>query len=1012
VDSSAVSARLIGSIFVEKGLITEEQLEHALDVQRETGERLGEILVDRFSVERLDLAGALAEQWAEYERGGAGDELSSPEEPALAPAPVLRAPGAVDPATAGKRPIGEIFVERGLVTASQLEQALEEQRKTGGRLGEILVATGKLSRLELASALADQWATFQKLRPPDEPVETDAATIPGGKIMPTPEVVAPAPVMNGAAAELANRIESLSARVDELASANAGVSAIDQETLASTAAALTDRIDQLEGTLSSRDDHEVAELRTRLDEVLARLDAPDAAVDDWRSELAEVAANLRTRIERVEESSSADRLTEVASRLDGLTERVDSLPQPSEAWRDAIAELTGRLDALPLDSGDWRDAVRELGERLDVLAGGSDDWRSGLAELAARVDAVHDESIAAGSDLFETLRKRVEHVEHDLAGQANVGAVPELGERIEALASRIDGLPAPSEEWRDAIAALETRFESLPAPSEEWREQIAELQARLDAMPQPSDEWRHELAALRERLDSLPAPSEEWRDAFAALETRFESLPAPSEEWREQIAELQARLDAMPQPSDEWRHELAALRERLDSLPAPSEEWRGQIAQLQDRLDAMPQPSEEWRGEVEALRARLESLPMPSDEWRHAVGELQDALGRQAIELQGLTARGDQHGSREVEEQLTERLGTLETTVAELCSLASSADALGARIGAVEERAAAISMHSAQEIELLRRQLGEFQAVQTTAAESVAARIDDVAVRLRGELETAASALARTDAVDALATAVSETSETATALGETVVRLERRLDESGAARTADLAALRARLEDVETRLGHQLAGSEAIGDAHDRIDRVERLIEERSGSEADARRADVDAVRIALTDRVAALEVAQAKRKDVRELASGLHQLERRLDARESVDEAATRAIEKTVRKGLSKLGEQMAEAEESYLEAGRKLHAAIEGLGRAVHAADAHLGESGEQADDVQAGATYVAFAPTLDGYRLVVCSGPAPALGERVVVPSCEGELVVTRVGSSPLPFDARACVYLEQA
>jgi hypothetical protein len=143
VETPAVPALLIGALFVEKGLITQEQLDQALEEQQATGNRLGEILVDRFGVSRLDLAGALAEQWAEYERQGGG--APSPVQPeASEPAPT-KAPTALPAAEDGieettKRPIGEFFVERGLITQDDLEGALEEQRTTGQRLGEILVA--------------------------------------------------------------------------------------------------------------------------------------------------------------------------------------------------------------------------------------------------------------------------------------------------------------------------------------------------------------------------------------------------------------------------------------------------------------------------------------------------------------------------------------------------------------------------------------------------------------------------------------------------------------------------------------------------------------------------------------------------------------------------------------------------------------------------------------------------------------------------------------------------------
>jgi hypothetical protein len=128
VDSSAVSARLIGGIFVEKGLITEEQLEVALERQRKSGERIGEILVEQFGIERLDLASVLAEQWAEYERQGNAEAREPHGDPHDHAAVSDEPRGPEGPsALSAKRPIGEIFLERGLVTDEQLEDALAQQ---------------------------------------------------------------------------------------------------------------------------------------------------------------------------------------------------------------------------------------------------------------------------------------------------------------------------------------------------------------------------------------------------------------------------------------------------------------------------------------------------------------------------------------------------------------------------------------------------------------------------------------------------------------------------------------------------------------------------------------------------------------------------------------------------------------------------------------------------------------------------------------------------------------------
>ena len=45
-----VAARLIGSLFVERGLVSESQIRLALEIQEETDQQLGEILVERFGV--------------------------------------------------------------------------------------------------------------------------------------------------------------------------------------------------------------------------------------------------------------------------------------------------------------------------------------------------------------------------------------------------------------------------------------------------------------------------------------------------------------------------------------------------------------------------------------------------------------------------------------------------------------------------------------------------------------------------------------------------------------------------------------------------------------------------------------------------------------------------------------------------------------------------------------------------------------------------------------------------
>jgi hypothetical protein len=61
----SAAKRRLGDIFVERGTIDQAQLDEALAVQRETGAKLGEVLVDLGFVTRVALAGVISEQWDE-----------------------------------------------------------------------------------------------------------------------------------------------------------------------------------------------------------------------------------------------------------------------------------------------------------------------------------------------------------------------------------------------------------------------------------------------------------------------------------------------------------------------------------------------------------------------------------------------------------------------------------------------------------------------------------------------------------------------------------------------------------------------------------------------------------------------------------------------------------------------------------------------------------------------------------------------------------------------------------
>ena len=155
--------RPLGTLLVEKGLLTERELDDALTEQKRSGRLVGQILVHSGALSPFALAQALTEQH--------GVELQTEADL-----------GANARPQAAWRPLGRLLVDEGYVTKAELRKALRVQRESSGRrlLGEILVAEGFLSGIALARALAEQNG-FELEAGGDEPVETVLSSAAAGQ---------------------------------------------------------------------------------------------------------------------------------------------------------------------------------------------------------------------------------------------------------------------------------------------------------------------------------------------------------------------------------------------------------------------------------------------------------------------------------------------------------------------------------------------------------------------------------------------------------------------------------------------------------------------------------------------------------------------------------------------------------------------------------------------------------------------------------------------------------------
>lgn len=73
-----------------------------------------------------------------------------------------------------KRRLGDIIVERGLITEGQLAHALQAQRESGAKLGEVLVELGFITRVGLAGVITEQWDDLRVTSSARKNAETNA----------------------------------------------------------------------------------------------------------------------------------------------------------------------------------------------------------------------------------------------------------------------------------------------------------------------------------------------------------------------------------------------------------------------------------------------------------------------------------------------------------------------------------------------------------------------------------------------------------------------------------------------------------------------------------------------------------------------------------------------------------------------------------------------------------------------------------------------------------------------
>ena len=570
--------------------------------------------------------------------------------------------------------VGGILLAQGLVNEEQLQEAQIAQERTGKPIGQILVEWGAITRLELASALAEQWsyAGSTPLRRPGEP-----------------------------------RLEEVEAVLSE---AQAEYHEAERRHAAPTDPATLSRLEAVETTLRElrdrEDDATIAQFREAVADLARRVGASEPLLSELSGKADRAAA-------------SEERLSEVALAVDASLVRLGSV-------ESGIAEVASRLDVLSASVGK---AVTDLEHRLDVGAGELTELarrieraadHGALEQIRVRLDqlAAHAPGTAELQETVQQLAARLDHVPDDAAFAelrgaldtlaARAAAADDLATRVDELAQLVQGLPAGTHE----AGAGE-----LPQAV------VIELRNRIDQLTHRSDE------AIAAATASQAAALDELRAAVHALEAR----PEPPAGLAERVEALAAQVEHVARRDDrpaleELRAEVASLASRplVDPVLATRlDEVAARVAELSGQMSGL------------ATAARAEAAEAALDTLRSAVRELaarpavDPELERR---LEAVAARVDVLADMARDAPGASPAGVALDEVRELLAGAEAAaarrlDELNGRLALLEQAGAAAggSGDAGAVAEQLERAAASWAATQ----ETLAARVDQLELRLR-----------------------------------------------------------------------------------------------------------------------------------------------------------------------------------------------------------------------------------------------------------------------------------------
>ncbi|MEZ4414148.1 MAG: chromosome segregation protein SMC [Gemmatimonadota bacterium] len=328
-------------------------------------------------------------------------------------------------------------------------------------------------------------------------------------------------------------------------------------------------------------------------------------------------------------------------------------------YKDRRKVATRRLETAEIDLQRLEDVIAEVQTKVRSLARQKGKAQRYL-ELRARQLSVE---VTVTRQRLETLRARLQHLEHQLQGDTEVG--PGVTAEVTAAEAQLESLRiAQVEAERDrhkAAAALESvrnelvrwerdlavagerqsyaerRLEQIAREDAEVSEQQESLAGEHAGLAATEQERAEEVGRAREAVDRARALADDVRMRLVDARDVLERLSTRERE----IVHQAARLDGDAAAAETQAHDLASRIQRL------GEELEGTAAAVSD-----------LQSQGDLFAGRLDDLRLRVDEARRQVQGAQSGLG---AAREGLDARrAEEAAAREASSALSARIEALE----------------------------------------------------------------------------------------------------------------------------------------------------------------------------------------------------------------------------------------------------------------------------------------------------------------------------------------------------------------